>query len=478
MSGNLPYIDLAEFVPSQAAVEQISSDMAIRMQVLPVAFDESMSRLVLARGSEPGLPIKDSLKRSVDDSVNIKWMLADPALMPMAIEKSYAREHDLFEIINACQRGEPNKVFIPDLVDALLCHAADRRASDIHLSATDNALDLKLRIDGVMERVGSLPVRLHEALIVRFKVISELDIAETRRPQDGQFRRTINGCTFEYRVSTFPTCRGENIVLRQLTQDQRHRSLKELGFPLEFVQRLSRLAHQPSGMIIVCGPTGSGKSSTLFSLLSERDIETLNVMSLENPVEIRVAGVQQSNVDSERGLDFAAGVRALLRQDPDILLIGEMRDAESAAMAFRAAMTGHLVLTTVHASDAIATIDRLRELGISAEVLSSTVRGIVAQRLLRVNCTCRTINNAGEVNVDCPTCYGSGYFGRQAIAEVLEITPEVIAFINTPCLSQKLIDCAESQGFRRLRDSAEQLVRDGRTSTDEVNRVLGTEVLT
>ena len=320
-----------------------------------------------------------------------------------------------------------------------------------------------------------------DALTVRVKIISDLDIAESRRPQDGQFRRLINGVFVECRVSTFPTCQGENIVMRLLDQQQRHRTLSELALPDTTAAQLRSLVQQPSGMLVVCGPTGSGKSSTLFSLLAERDIAMLNVMSLEDPVEIRMSGIRQSNVDSDRGLGFASGVRALLRQDPDVLLIGEMRDADSAAMAFRAAMTGHQVLTTVHAADTLSTIDRLRELGISAEVLSSTVRGIVAQRLLRKRCEFCCTQDLIEKqdyadSVSCNVCQGTGYFGRQAIVEVFVFTHSIRKRIKEHCSTLELIECAQREGFSSLRDAANSLLRSGLTSQAEISRVLGREV--
>ncbi len=476
------YINLAEFIPSRFAAEQLPEDIAKRLQVLPVSLNKATSELTLAHGGEPSLPVRDSLRRCVDKSLKITWIKADPAMIGASIENCYARQHDVSVLIEQCWLFGEESVSIPALLDALICRGVDARASDIHISANSDAIALRFRIDGVISNIGKLPLSFLDALTVRIKIISELDIAETRRPQDGQFRRLINGVPLECRISTFPTCQGENIVMRLLDQEQRLRTVNELALPAGIAKQLHDLVLQPSGMLIVCGPTGSGKSSTLFSLLGERDIATLNIMSLEDPVEIRLPGIRQSNVDSDRGLDFASGVRALLRQDPDVLLIGEIRDADSAAMAFRAAMTGHQVLTTVHASDTFSTIDRLRELGVTAEVLSSTVRGIVAQRLLRKRCNyCCAKNHVKDYGhtgrADCSACHGTGYFGRQAIVEVLIFTDSIRKDIMAHCSTQKLVERVKNEGFCSLRDAANFLLGSGLTSQAEIDRVLGQETI-
>lgn len=473
------YINLAEFIPSRFAVEQLPEDVARRLQVLPVALNRDTSELTLARSGKPSLPVKDTLRRSIGTSLTINWIQADPALIRTSIDECYLHQYDFRQLLEKCWQCD--EVAIPALLNALLCRGVESRASDIHICANDDAIELRLRIDGVISILGKLPRVFLDALTVRVKIMSELDIAETRRPQDGHFRRLINGVFIECRISTFPTCRGENIVLRLLDQEQRLRTLDELALPVETARHLRDLIQQPSGMLIVCGPTGTGKSSTLFSLLGERDIATLNVMSLEDPVEIRMPGIRQSNVDSERGLDFAAGVRALLRQDPDVLLIGEMRDADSAAMAFRAAMTGHQVLTTVHAADTFSAIDRLRELGITAEVLSTTVLGIAAQRLLRKRCQ-RCCGQSLEYDPDgtacnaCSLCYGTGYQGRQAVVEVLRFTSLIKRKIQAQCAIEELTECALSEGFSSLRDGANDLLCAGVTAQAEIDRVLGREV--
>ncbi len=475
------YINLDEFIPSRLALEQLPEEFAKRLKVLPVALNKATSVLTLAYSAEPSLPVRDSVRRCINTSLEINWVKADPALIIASIDNCYHLQHDVLALIEQCWLYSEKSVAIPALLDALLCRGVDARASDIHISANNDVIELRLRIDGVISLLGKLPISILDALTVRVKIVSELDIAETRRAQDGQFRRLINGVFIECRVSTFPTCQGENMVIRLLDQEQRNRTLRELSLPDSTARQLRDLAQQPSGMLVVCGPTGSGKSSTLFCLLAERDITTLNVMSLEDPVEIRLAGIRQSNVDTDHGLGFASGVRALLRQDPDVLLIGEMRDADSVAMAFRAAMTGHQVLTTVHATDTFSTIDRLRELGVSAEVLSSTVRGIVAQRLLRKRCEdCCTQDHVEKHDfaggVKCTTCHGTGYFGRQAIVEVLRFTSSIRNCIMAHGSTQELVEHVQGDGFSSLRDAANSLLRAGLTSQAEIDRVLGREV--
>jgi len=414
-----PFVDLTHFIPSVNATACLSESAAKRLMSVPLALRQetasTVSTLVVATVNPADDAYQEKLKRQLGRGVSVSLLRADSASIESAINKCYEPITQGAALIQACsiQRVEseflgptPNRVI--RLVEALLLKAVLGRASDIHISAEPNHLGIRFRVDGVLSGSLKLKYGYSEPVSGRLKVLAMMDIAESRMPQDGQFSCLVEGEVIDFRVSTFPTVNGENIVLRVLPVKAEAPTLSTLGVKSEFVEALVKQVQKPQGLIIFCGPTGSGKSTSLHALLAELDRESLNIMTLEDPVERQLSGIRQTNIDAARAFGFVEGIRALLRQDPDVLLIGEVRDAASGQMMLRAVMTGHRVLTTVHAVDVFGALDRLLELGVSSELLSANLACIVSQRLVRLSCQCQT-----HPTKHCDICAGSGFYGRR-----------------------------------------------------------------
>lgn len=486
-----------DFVPDAAAVAMLEEGFARRLQILPLAFDPLQRVLTLASAEPGSLPLRDRVQRHlqlrtstlggpVSESPCLHYVQAPADDIAVALDRCYGMSLDLEAILDEMIETRVVEALVTDsyrfpivrLIDAILHDGVSRRASDIHLNPEDGFVRIRYRIDGVLVAVRCLHQRFWPAMVVRIKVLCEMDITETRAPQDGQFSKRIHGRRVHFRVSSFPLRTGENIVLRVLDARQQQRRLADLALPAALQARLVRLLHEPGGLIVVAGPTGCGKSTTLQALLGELDCEALNVMTLEEPVEHPLLHVRQAGVNAARKLDFANGVRGLLRQDPDVLLIGEVRDAESCAMAFRAAMSGHRVLTTVHASDTIQAVARLQDLGVTAAVQAGSLQAIIAQRLLRRRCThCRDAahrpaSDPGE-RTRCRVCHGSGYHGRQICMEILEITPALRQCLRSGATSQQLWAQARADGLTELAEAGQALVSGGVTTPEEQQRVFG-----
>ncbi len=472
-------IDSGDFVPDAAAVGMLGEPLARRFHVLPLCFDARERVLTLALSGMDDLPLRDKLQRLLQvDGIGLQFVLAAPDEIAAALDRCYGVKLDLDAILDelvetrlveALATTDSYQLPIVRLIDAILHDAVSRRASDIHLNPEEGYVRIRYRIDGVLTSVRCLHHRFWSAMVVRVKVLCDMDITETRSPQDGQFSKRIHGQRVDFRASSFPLRTGENIVLRVLDRRRAGRRLADLALPSSQLEQLLRIAHRPHGLIVVAGPTGSGKSTTLQALLGERDCEALNVMTLEEPVEHPMLRVRQASVNAARKLDFANGVRNLLRQDPDVLLIGEVRDVESCAMAFRAAMSGHQVLTSVHAEDTVSALHRLQELGAGVALQAGTLSAVISQRLLRRLChRCSELPAPG-----CHFCHGSGYYGRQACVEVLEVTPALRLRMSEGMKAQALWAQAKADGLITLVEAAASLVSDGVTSIDEQDRVFG-----
>ncbi|MGQ7845374.1 GspE/PulE family protein [Granulosicoccus sp. 3-233] len=470
---------LQQLIPSPEATACLTEAAARRLQLVPLARNrvEQRDSLLVACADPSDQAVLERLERQVPVGINPVLIAADAAEIPGAIDKCYSSTATLDELLELCRQPATAMQLLqnqPDaivrLLEYLLLAARRQRASDMHLSPEGRHLHVRFRVDGVLRHFSTLSKSVHNGLLVRIKILSSVDIAETRRPQDGQFSQFMDGSVIDFRVSCFPTVNGQNTVIRLLDSHCRYDSLQRLNLPQDLYQALAGLAHRPEGLLVICGPTGSGKSNTLHALINERDAESLNIMTLEDPVEIAMAGIRQSSIDAEHAMDFAQGVRGLLRQDPDVLLIGEVRDIPSCAMALRAVMSGHQLLTTVHASSAMAGLARLKELGALAGQLAENLMAIASQRLVRRFCQeCEGRRDR------CQACQGSGYQGRQLIMELLLITPPLAALIAKDEPAQVLLECARTQGFRTLREQGEGLVRQGLTSRKEIERVLGRE---
>jgi general secretion pathway protein E len=350
------------------------------------------------------------------------------------------------------------------MLNALLTQAARDGASDIHIEPYERHSSVRFRVDGTLREVVQPNRALHAALISRLKIMAELDIAERRLPQDGRISLRIGTRAVDVRVSTLPSAHGERAVLRLLDKSEGRLSLEALGMQGEVLKRFEHLVTQPHGIVLVTGPTGSGKTTTLYAALSRLDAGHSNIMTVEDPIEYELAGVGQTQVNAKIELTFAKALRAILRQDPDIIMIGEIRDFETAQIAIQASLTGHLVLATLHTNDATSAITRLTDMGVEPFLLSSSLLGVLAQRLLRK--LCLTCHGAG-----CSACGQTGYAGRSGVFELLVTDDAIRAQIHSRAAEADIRAAALASGMTLMRDDGERLVRLGVTSREELVRV-------
>lgn len=412
---------------------------------------------------------------------------------------------------DACQLSSPFMVYfiymarhevadesqgiIVKLVNNLVRLAILNNASDVHIEPESDKILIRFRIDGVLREVESHPISLHEPLVARIKVLSSLDISERRKPQDGRFQMEADNKQLDVRVSVFPTIYGENVTLRILNKTNILLGLPSLGFEPDILQQFNDMIHQPYGIIFVTGPNGSGKTTTLYATLNTINTMDKDIVTLEDPIEYQLPLIRQTQVDPDSGLDFAAGLRSLLRQDPDIILLGEVRDAETASISVRSALTGHLVLTTVHTNDSVGAISRLVDMGIERVLIASATVGVLAQRLVRVLCnTCAEQYEASiplkqqlgippseqvmfKKGVGCETCGYTGYLGRTGIFELLAPDKKIRAMVTD---GASYIDihtyAVQEMKMRTLREDGLLKARKGVTSVEEVLRVTAGEL--
>jgi type II secretory ATPase GspE/PulE/Tfp pilus assembly ATPase PilB-like protein len=375
-------------------------------------------------------------------------------------------------------------------VEAVIARAIRERATDIHVEPDERLVRIRFRVDGVLRAADSLPASAAPAFLSRLKVLAELDLAEHRRPQDGRFQRRVHGRAFDFRVAVMPTRHGENIVLRLLERGGGTARLDDLGLPDAARQRLAHVASLPHGLLLVTGPTGSGKTTTLYALLRSIDALTRKVTSIEDPIEAEVPLVRQSQIDPSIGYGFAEGLRAMLRQDPDVILVGEIRDKETAEIALRASLTGHLVMATLHANDAIAAAPRLLDMDIEPYLLSTSLSASLAQRLVRrlcAHCASDGAPDADDVllfgscgeklpssvrkSVGCPRCAGTGFHGRLGIYELFEPDAAAKRLLLERGSDQALRATAAALGYREMACDGASKVAAGRTTSSEVLRV-------
>ena len=359
------------------------------------------------------------------------------------------------------------------MLNALLTQAAKDGASDIHIEPYERNSSVRFRVDGTLREVVQPNRALHAALISRLKIMAELDIAEKRLPQDGRISLRIGGRAIDVRVSTLPSAHGERAVLRLLDKGESKFSLESLGMDGEVLRQFRRLVQQPHGIVLVTGPTGSGKTTTLYAALQTLETATTNVLTVEDPIEYELPGIGQTQVNSKIDLTFAKALRAILRQDPDVIMIGEIRDFETAQVAIQASLTGHLVLATVHTNDAPSLVTRLIDMGVEPYLLSSSLLGVLAQRLVRKLCAhCKRVDARGRYHpVGCVECGQTGYRGRTGVYELMTVDEKISALIHSRAAESQLFVAAEAAGLRSMREDGERLVVEGVTSAEEVMRV-------
>lgn len=356
------------------------------------------------------------------------------------------------------------------MLNALLTQAVKNGASDIHIEPYERSSSVRFRVDGALREVVQPNRALHAALISRLKIMAELDISEKRLPQDGRISLRIGGRAIDVRVSTLPSAHGERAVLRLLDKSDSRFSLQSLGMSGEVLAGFQRLVAQPHGIVLVTGPTGSGKTTTLYAALQTLDTATINVLTVEDPVEYELPGIGQTQVNARIELTFAKALRAILRQDPDAIMIGEIRDYETASIAIQASLTGHLVLATLHTNDAPSAVTRLIDMGVEPFLLSSSLLGVLAQRLVRKLCVhCRRADERGRWHpVGCTQCSGTGYKGRTGVYELMAADDRVRALIHSRAAESQIFVAAEAAGLRPMREDGQRLIDAGITSPEEV----------
>ncbi len=359
------------------------------------------------------------------------------------------------------------------MLNALLTQAAKDGASDIHIEPYERASSVRFRVDGTLREVVQPNRGLHAALISRLKIMAELDIAEKRLPQDGRISLRIGGRAIDVRVSTLPSAHGERAVLRLLDKSESKFTLEGLGMDGAVLERFKRLVQQPHGIVLVTGPTGSGKTTSLYASLQTVDTSTTNVLTVEDPIEYELPGIGQTQVNAKIDLTFAKALRAILRQDPDVIMIGEIRDYETAQIAIQASLTGHLVLATLHTNDAPSAVTRLTDMGVEPFLLSSSLLGVLAQRLVRRLCpVCKTQDGEGRWHpVGCESCGHTGYKGRTGVYELMVADEAVRGLIHQQAPEAELTAAARANGLRSMREDGERLIAAGTTSLEEVLRV-------
>jgi len=464
--------------------------------VLPLAVRDG--HLLLALGNPTDLLSQDEVSQRFD--LPVRGIVVPEAELLAAINRLYSRTagtardvvanlvaEDLSTI--ATELAHPQDLLdltdeapVIRLLNAILFQAVKERASDIHIEPYERTLEVRFRIDGILHMKLEPPKMLQEALISRVKIMASLNIAEKRLPQDGRLKVLVAGHEVDIRVSIVPTFFGERTVLRLLDRKQGVRSLGEIGFSPRDTTIMERLLIRTSGIILVTGPTGSGKTTTLYAAVSRLNRQEKNIITIEDPIEYQLAGVGQIQVHAKIDLTFAAGLRSVLRQDPDIIMVGEIRDAETAEIAMQASLTGHLVLSTLHTNDAATAITRLIDMGIEPFMVASSLAGILAQRLVRVICpSCKesyhpeqTLPGLPETlyrGRGCDRCFGQGALGRTGIYELLPVDAELCSMITRRASSGEIKAYALSRGMRTLRDDGMAKVAAGITTLEEVLRV-------
>lgn len=510
----LPYDPLTDFQIDPRYYETISIKLMQRFPFVPVA--ERCGVLTIAVADPQNLLGLDELELLIGKPLD--RVVSSKSAILAALERSEGSSQALRELeaeyrsilVKEDDRGKEIPILdhsgeeqspAVKLLDSILLSAMQRRASDIHIEAADRGTKVKLRVDGILiPAIEPLDMRLHAPLVSRLKVMSELDIAERRVPQDGSFRMRLDRKTVDFRVSILPSVFGESVVIRILDRESiatgvSALKLERLGFNPEDLKRFRKAIIRPYGMVLVTGPTGSGKTTTLYAAISEMNTLEDKLITIEDPVEYQLSGVVQISVNEKKGVTFARGLRSILRHDPDKIMVGEIRDAETAQIAIQSALTGHLLLTTVHANNVFDVIGRFASMGIDAYNFLAALNCVLAQRLIRILCpSCRTPVKVQQVLIEesgldyeqykdttfyegkgCPQCHGTGYRGRKCITEFLNLTDEIKEMILADRPLSEIRYRAVTDGMITLRQSALKKVLNGETSLREINRVTFSE---
>ncbi|MDI3293872.1 GspE/PulE family protein [Janthinobacterium tructae] len=504
LSENLKQVsaDLSSLVVDAIALKLIPKDVAKRYRVFPIVYERQADNLILAMADTSNIVALDQISAMLVKGITISTVLVNESDISRAIDQYYGFELSIDGILHEIETGEvsyqsmasPSDEYsqpMVRLIDALLADAVQNGASDIHFEPEQSFLRIRYRIDGILRQIRSLHKSYWPAMAVRLKVMSNMNIAEARAPQDGRISIKFSGRQIDFRASAQPTTHGENFVLRVLDRQKGIVPLDALGLAEAELNLLKLMIARPDGVILVTGPTGSGKTTTLYSILNHINTESVNIMTLEDPVEYPMNMIRQTSVNESVKLGFADGIRSMMRQDPDIILVGEIRDRETAEMAFAAAMTGHQVYSTLHTNSSIGSISRLLDIGILPDIMAGNIIGIVAQRLIRRLCPhCKETVIADDVErrllglaiddapvsicraAGCERCAYQGYKGRLAIMEILKMTAELDELTARRASSRELKNAARAAGFKGIIDDGMRRVLEGVTTLEEVGRVV------
>ncbi len=491
------YVDLDNIEINTEAVQKVPEQLARKHTVIAIAI--MGKRLTVATNDPVNFIVLEDIK--VSTGMDTIPVLATTSSINKAIGKCYSMQNvdTVLEGVNAMandlggsieeqeSQDRVESAPIVKLATTIVENSFRADATDIHIEPFDKYTRIRIRVNGDLVELMNISSAVHSALTTRFKLISGMNIAEKRIPQDGRFTQVVDGCTLDVRVSSLPMVHGEKIVIRILSTGQiALRKITDLGMSDYNYQLFESMLRVPHGVILVTGPTGSGKTTTLYAALGEIAKPNVNVVTVEDPVEKAIDGINQCQVNQKAGMTFAAALRSILRQDPDIVMIGEMRDTETADIGIRAAITGHLVLSTLHTNDAASTVVRLVDMGVAAYMVATSLIGVIAQRLVKVLCpSCKRPRMSTEEEnelmgipssiqiyepVGCPNCNNTGYRGRTAIHEIIHCTAKVSAIIAAGGGKEEIEAAAKANGTKLLRDNASELVQAGETSIDELVR--------
>ena len=497
----LPAVRLYEQQIPLEVRQLVKADLLRTHVVLPFAFDpEDPGTLLVALNDPMNMRGRDLV--AIASKCRVRPFLATTSDILVTIDRYYGSDEvkeavDLYtrdsEITTSIEeeiiREDINSSPVVMLVNSIVEQAVRQRASDIHVEAEQDRVRVRCRVDGVLYSTATYSQRLLAAIVARIKIISGLDISEKRKPQDGRFSYTVDRRDYDVRVSTLPTVYGEKCVLRLNQKQALSRNKSTLGLFPEDMEKFDRILGRPNGIVLVTGPTGSGKSTTLYTALSELNSDMVNIITVEDPVEANIEGINQVQVNVKAELTFANALRSILRQDPDIIMIGEIRDGETASIAVQASITGHLVVSTLHTNDTASSVTRLLDMGVESYLIADSTAGIIAQRLQRRLCpNCKRQRPIAEHEADylglsakeraqqmifepvgCQRCNGTGYYGRIGVYEIMEITPQLRSMIARRAHTDTLREAAIEEGMMTLKQSARRLVLNGTTAITELH---------
>lgn len=482
-----PFVDLRQYDFDIRQSRALPKSMSERLRAFPIFIFGDIATFAMEDPLDLQAidELRQTLKKQIDPVVCDAQQLRLLITRAYTLDTGAPDEHALDEEHALENSNEP----IVAAVNQILFSAAEMKASDIHINPDDKRLLLRYRVDGVLRTQRGPEMTMHEGLIQRLKVMAHLDVTQSRRPQDGKFRFKHNGVPLDVRLSIIPTIHGENAVMRLLSTASSIGQIKDLGMPINVSDAFSQMIHKPHGIVLVTGPTGSGKTTTLYTALNEINSPERNIMTIEDPVEIRLPLVRQVQANPEIGMTFASALRSMLRQDPDVILLGEIRDEETAKISVQSALTGHLVFSTLHTNDAIGAIPRLREFGVPSFAINNALLGVLAQRLVRRVCSgCAgpiapdssafaelnikpDPNESFMMGVGCAKCMNMGYKGRIGVYELLCATSGVRELIEKGAGASEIYEQARSDGMRLMLEDGIEKARMGITSLDEVRKL-------